>query len=169
VNGPTITRGYAPDAIDRVVAMHGVYYREHWGFGPYFETKVARELGEFFARYDSERDGLWMLTAGGVVHGAIAIDGLHADTDGAHLRWFIVSDDWRGQGAGRALLGSAMDFCRACGYTRVYLWTFAGLDPARHLYEDAGFRLAEEARGTTWGTEVTEQRFVCALAPRDGR
>jgi hypothetical protein len=41
----------------------------------------------------------------------------------------------------------------------VYLTTFAGLDPARHLYEDFGFRLTDERRGTTWGPELVEQRF----------
>ena len=44
------------------------------------------------------------------------------------------------------------------------LWTFAGLDAARRLYERAGFRLAEERRGTQWGIEVTEQRFELCLA-----
>jgi RimJ/RimL family protein N-acetyltransferase len=52
-----------------------------------------------------------------------------------------------------------MDFCRARGYDRVYLWTFEGLDAARHLYEKAGFRLAQQQRGRQWGTEVNEQRF----------
>jgi len=43
------------------------------------------------------------------------IDGAHAARDGAHLRWFIVSDAVRGSGVGNRLLGSATDFCRARG------------------------------------------------------
>jgi hypothetical protein len=46
-----------------------------------------------------------------------------------------------------------------CGYGQIYLWTFAGLDPARHLYEKAGFTLVKERTGRQWGTEVEEQRF----------
>jgi hypothetical protein len=34
------------------------------------------------------------------------------------------------------------------------------LDAARRLYDDAGFVLVEEQVGETWGTRVTEQRFV---------
>jgi hypothetical protein len=41
----------------------------------------------------------------------------------------------------------------------VYLNTFKGLDAARALYDRAGFRLVAEATGSTWGREVTEQRF----------
>ena len=38
--------------------------------------------------------------------------------------------------------------------------TFKGLDAARHLYEAAGFKLAEESEGRQWGSVVVEQRFV---------
>jgi len=53
-----------------------------------------------------------------------------------------------------------MAFCREAGHRRVYLWTFEGLDPARHLYESMGFQLVEEIAATQWGPEVAEQRFV---------
>ena len=39
------------------------------------------------------------------------------------------------------------------------LWTFKGLDAARHLYERHGFRLAEEYAGAQWGVNLVEQRF----------
>ncbi|HQQ15750.1 MAG TPA: GNAT family N-acetyltransferase, partial [Deltaproteobacteria bacterium] len=61
------------------------------------------------------------------------------------------------------LLSTAVDFCRSRGYARIHLWTFEGLDAARHLYEKAGFRLVEERIGARWGTEVNEQRFECSL------
>ena len=57
------------------------------------------------------------------------------------------------------LMDAAVGFCRKQRYPRIYLWTFAGLHAARHLYERAGFTLVEERRGSQWGTEVTEQRF----------
>jgi len=53
----------------------------------------------------------------------------------------------------------AMTFCERKGYNLVYLWTFAGLDPARHLYEKLGFKLTEEQEGEQWGTRVLEQKF----------
>ncbi len=45
-------------------------------------------------------------------------------------------------------------------FQQVHLSTFAGLDPARHLYEKWGFQLVEEKEGDTWGVRVREQEFV---------
>jgi hypothetical protein len=53
-----------------------------------------------------------------------------------------------------------MDFCRQAGHRCVYLWTFEGLDAARHLYESQGFCLAEEKEDRTWGKPIKEQKFV---------
>ncbi len=159
----TITRGYVPGSLGRVAEMHGAYYHEHWGFGLFFEAKVAVELAEFLERYDANRDGFWTVRANGRVEGSLAMDGIHAEREGAHLRWFIVSDALRGRGVGKRLMNSAVRFCRDKGYQRIYLWTFEGLGAARHLYEKAGFALVQEHRGTQWGSAVNEQRFECSL------
>ena len=154
-----IIRNYIPGSIGRVVELHGTYYHDHWNFGPFFESKVAAELAEFTRRYDKNRDGFWTASLEGRIEGSITIDGIDNTGKGAHLRWFIVSDALRGKGIGNRLIHSAMDFCRNKNYKRVYLWTFEGLNPARHLYEKHGFKLIEEHHGMQWGTEVIEQRF----------
>jgi GNAT superfamily N-acetyltransferase len=158
-----IVSGYSAGAIGRLVEMHGVYYHTHWGFGAFFEAKVAQEVAEFFGRYEPRRDGFWTASVSGRVEGSITIDGAHVHDDGAHLRWYIVSDSLRGKGVGKRLIHAAVDFCCSHRYPRVYLWTFEGLHAARHLYETAGFQLVEQRRGTQWGTEVTEQRFELSL------
>lgn len=154
-----IREGYVAGAIGRVAELHARYYHEHWGFGVFFEAKVASELSEFMERYDNARDGFWVAMQNGRIEGSLTIDGLDADTHGAHLRWYIVSDVNRGRGIGRRLLDEAMRFCRRRRYNRVFLWTFEGLHPARHLYEQAGFQLVEEHPGRQWGKKVNEQRF----------
>ncbi len=159
-----IEKGYLPGSIGRVSELHGAYYHDHWGFGLFFEAKVAVELSEFLKRHDENRDGFWTVSADGRVEGSISIDGVHAESEGAHLRWFIMSDALRGKGAGNRLIDTAMGFCRRNGYGKIFLWSFEGLDAARHLYEKAGFKLIEEHRGVRWGTEVNEQRFECSLA-----
>jgi len=161
-----IAKGYVPGSIGRVAELHGAYYHDHWGFGLFFEAKVAIELSEFLKRYDESRDGFWTVLADGRVEGSIAIDGIHAESEGAHLRWFIMSDALRGKGAGNQLINTAISFCRNKGYKKIYLWTFEGLGAARHLYEKGGFKLVEEHRGTQWGTTVNEQRFECSLTGR---
>jgi GNAT superfamily N-acetyltransferase len=156
--------GYVPGAIGRVTELHATYYGLAWDFGLYFEAKVATELSRFLQRFDSARDGFWTANRGGRIEGAIAIDGAMAETEGAHLRWFILSDALRAQGVGNRLLHEAVHFCGQRKYSRVYLWTFRGLEPARHLYEKFGFRLAEQIEGEQWGKRVLEQRYVLDLA-----
>ncbi|MGF6875506.1 GNAT superfamily N-acetyltransferase [Paraburkholderia sp. MM5477-R1] len=101
--------------------------------------------------------GLWLYVENGRTLASVVIDGDN-DTGVAHLRWFIVDDSLRGSGIGRQLLSHAMRFVDE-RFDETYLWTFKGLDAARHLYESFGFRLSEESEGTQWGTRVVEQRF----------
>jgi len=159
-----MVKGYIPGSIGRVAELHGTYYNEHCDFTVFFEAKVATELSEFLGRYDEKRDGFWTASFKGRVEGSITIDGIHTEKEGAHLRWFIVSDVLRGRGIGNQLIKKALNFCRNKGYRRVYLWTFKGLNTARHLYDKNGFKLVEENRGIQWGTEVNEQRFELELS-----
>jgi len=154
-----IFKGYMPGGIGRIAELHATYYHQHWGFGVFFEVKVATELSEFLSRLDETRDGFWTVRFNNRVEGCIAIDGIKAATDGAHLRWFIVSPEMQGRGFGNRLMEEALSFCEERSYSQVYLWTFQGLDSARHLYEKFGFKLIEQNEGMQWGKKVIEQKF----------
>lgn len=155
-------RGWAPGIIGFTVATHARYYAREWGFGPLFEARVAAGMGDFMLRYDPTRDLVLRAELNGDFIGTISVDGSDpALPQGqAHLRWFIMSDSARGQGAGRLLFDAALAFMDEVGFSSSYLTTFAGLDPARHLYEQAGFILQHEERGESWGTPVVEQLFL---------
>ncbi|WP_293868428.1 GNAT family N-acetyltransferase [uncultured Alsobacter sp.] len=157
-------RGWSPGLLGWIVAEHGRYYETAWHLGMAFEAKVAAGLGELADRLDPRRDLLLHAEAGGTVLGAIAVDGSGPGTAqrGARIRYFILADAARGRGVGRLLLDETMAFIRGAGFDRAWLTTFAGLDAARHLYESHGFRLDHEEIDTTWGTPLTEQRFVWA-------
>jgi len=156
---PSIHVGYHPGSIGRISELHAAYYQKHWQFGLYFEAKVATEISQFLQRFDSERDGFWVVLQNGRIEGSIAVNGAHAETQGAHLRWFIVSEALHGKGIGRQLVRNAVEFCRSKGFGKMYLWTFEGLDVARRLYEEAGFRLIRQRSGEQWGVTVNEQYF----------
>lgn len=158
-----LVEGYQPGAIGRVTEMHARYYSEEWGLGLSFETKVAKELADFFRRYDEARDRFWMAQRDGESVGSITIDGSEENQEGARLRFFITSDGVRGQGVGNLLIDAAMAFCRQARFHRVFLWTFDGLSAARHLYERHGFRIAEQIEGVQWGKPLTEQKMVLEL------
>jgi GNAT superfamily N-acetyltransferase len=157
-------KGYVPGTIGRIAELHAVYYHEEWKFGLYFEAKVATEMSQFLSRLKEDQDGFWTVCDDdGRVQGSIAIDGSNAASEGAHLRWFIVSPELQGKGVGRLLLDQAIQFCRKLNYPGIYLWTFEGLDTARHLYEQFGFQMAYQQEGSQWGAKVNEQKFVLKL------
>jgi len=159
-----ILTGYIPGAIGRIAELHATYYHRNWGFGLFFEAKVAAELSEFLSRFDETRDGFWTVCLNNRIEGGIAIDGIKTTTEGAHLRWFILSPETRNRGIGNRLMEEATSFCRKKNYRRVYLWTFEGLHEARHLYEKFGFKLVRQFEGTQWGTKVIEQKFELVLS-----
>ncbi|MCB2043658.1 MAG: GNAT family N-acetyltransferase [Rhodoferax sp.] len=155
-----ICRGYVPGAIGRIAEMHAHFYSRHAGFGSYFEAKVASGVGEFCSRLANPRSGLWVALLDQRVVGSIAIDGQDMGDDTAHLRWFITDGPARGSGIGNSLLARALEMVDTCGFRQTRLWTFSGLDKARHMYEMSGFVLEREALGTQWGEPVVEQLFV---------
>ncbi|RFU44894.1 helix-turn-helix domain-containing GNAT family N-acetyltransferase [Paraburkholderia sp. DHOC27] len=156
--GPSISEGYQPGCIGDVVGLHARFYAEHWGFGAFFEKRVATELAAFADALPADGKALWLCVEDGRTLASLAIDG-DLETGTAHLRWFIVDDTLRGTGIGRQLMARAMEFVDR-HFVETYLATFKGLDAARHLYESFGFELCEETEGTQWGTKVLEQRFV---------
>ncbi len=157
---------YIPGTIGRISEMHADYYSKNWNFGLYFEAKVASELSEFLKRFNTQTDGIWLAVSNGRIEASVIIDGEDAQNEGAHLRWFIVSDNLKGKGIGKQLLKKAVGFCTGKGYQKTYLWTFEGLGAARHIYEAMGFKLVKQQSGIQWGTEVNEQYFVsCTFHP----
>ncbi|WP_407048882.1 GNAT family N-acetyltransferase [Methyloraptor flagellatus] len=155
-----VVEGYRPGVVGRIVEMHAVHYAATAGFGRRFEAVVAGGLAAFCDRLDRPSNGLWTAVRDGRVVGAVAVDGEDIGPGVSHLRWFIVAPEARGGGVGRRLLDRALAFSDARGFAEMQLWTFAGLDAARHLYEAHGFVLVEERPGRQWGEEVLEQRFA---------
>lgn len=155
-----IESGYRPGVIGRVAEMHAAFYSRHAAFGQFFESKVASGMAEFTGRLEQPCNGLWVAMQGSRIVGSIAIDGEDLEDNVAHLRWFILDDGVRRAGMGRRLLDHAMNFCDQYRFAATQLWTFRGLEAARHLYESSGFELVEEYHGKQWGEEVVEQRFV---------
>ena len=152
-----IREGYLPGCIGDIASLHARYYAQASGFGVYFERKVATELAEFAQGLPAAGRNMWLYVDNGRTLASIVVDGDLAAGQ-AHLRWFIVDESLRGMGVGRALLARAMAFVDA-HYAETYLWTFKGLDAARHLYEAAGFTLTQASEGQQWGSVVVEQRF----------
>ena len=154
-----IHQGYCPSVIASVVGLHASYYATNYGFGAVFERKVASEMSEFMGRVENPMNTIFSAFVGETLLGSVSLDGEDLEEGVSHLRWFIVSPESQGLGIGNQLLEKATSFVDATGFERTRLWTFKGLDAARHLYEKHGFELVREHRGKQWGTEVIEQEF----------
>jgi ribosomal protein S18 acetylase RimI-like enzyme len=148
--------GPRPGLIGEIAAQHGRYYAANWGFGTFFEAKVARECAGFMER---ARDPDLILSAwdGDSFAGSLILDFHDPEAQGlAHLRWFVVTRP--GAGLGARMMDAAMARLDAEA-AACFLTTFAGLDAARALYDRHGFVLTAEHEAESWGVLVREQRF----------
>ena len=93
--------------------------------------------------------------------GSIAI--VQFSQNQAQLRWLILHPEVRGRGIGKHLVQEAVNFCRATGYSSVFLWTIDFLQAALKLYTDAGFVLTETSTHQVWGRTLTEERYELKL------
>lgn len=141
--GIEIHQGYEPGLIGRISELHGRYYAREWGSGAPFEAMMARDICEFIERYDADKDLILSAHIEDVLVGAIAILGQNPKPEGVQLRFFLVDPAYHGKGAGKALLHSALDWCKQRGYRKIFLWTVDHLPQSRGLYESVGFRITE--------------------------
>ena len=151
--------GWIPGLLGWTVAQHAMYYADNWNFGAFFEAKVASEMSSFVSRLQNRGNHLlWVRDEDGPL-ATVSIDADEVEGGLTHLRWFIAADRARGRGLAAPLITNAVEATRKDGAAGVFLWTFAGLEAARAIYEAAGFRLVKQGEDATLGQVVTEQRW----------
>lgn len=155
-----IRNNLRPGDVGYLTYLHGVLYANEYGWDYTFEAYVAGPLADF-ARSHTDRERIWIVDNDETVHGSIAI--VEASTGQAQLRWFLLHPTLRGKGIGRHLMEEAVGFCRARGYSMIFLWTTSNLVAAASLYESFGFQITEETTHEMWGATVTEQRYELYL------
>ena len=154
-------RPYQAGEVSYVAYLQMKFYEQTYGFKPVFEHYLLAAMVDFTR--SPEGSQLWVALDGEEIIGSIAIVKAE-DAGSAQLRWFLVDADHQGRGIGKRLLDEALKFCHEQGYHNVFLWTFRGLDAARHLYEEYGFTPAETKPNTEWSDKLlTEERWDLAL------
>ncbi|QPH55036.1 GNAT family N-acetyltransferase [Pontivivens ytuae] len=149
-----IETAYRPGLIAEILQLHMDYYAPVWGLGSTFEAYQARNLGDFLAQYDANRDLIATVRHEGRLAASMVVD--LTEPDAGQLRWFIINDALRGRGLGRTLMEQACAHLDGSGVVRAWLSTYRGLDAALHLYGRFGFvRLSEEP--DPWGSDLRYQ------------
>ncbi len=152
-------RRHRPGDVGYIAYRHGVLYEKEYELDHRFEKYVLQSLIAYLE--DPSRGEIWVAECCGAIVGFIGIVGISEKT--AQLRWFLIEPDFRGVGLGRKLVSTVMEYCQQKYYNHVFLWTFKGLDAARHLYQSFGFTLTEEKENDTWNNQLIEQRWDVML------
>jgi N-acetylglutamate synthase and related acetyltransferases len=154
--GTVTVREYTAGEASYIAYLQMRFYAEAHGFKGVFEYYLLASLAEFVISGVGSR--LWVAADGENIVGSVAI--VQSESSVAKLRWFIVSPAYQGEGVGKKLLDTAMQFCREQGYTHVFLWTFQELETARYLYKKYGFVQTEQKPNTEWtDRQLTEERW----------
>ena len=156
----TIRTELKPGDIGYVIYLHGLLYKNEYGYGIEFETYVAEGLVQFYRQYDPQKDRVWICEHGNNMMGFLLL--MHRG-DAAQLRYFILQPEYRGIGLGNKLMILYMDFLKKKKYKSTYLLTTGELPASAHLYKKFGFRLTEEKPSSAFGKPVVQQRYDLTL------
>ncbi|MFE3756650.1 GNAT family N-acetyltransferase [Nocardia tengchongensis] len=148
-----------------VIARNAALYAEEFGWNGEYEALVARIVADWLDTRDPRRERAWIAEYQGAPVGCVYC--VREDDTTARLRLLLVEPSARGLGVGSALVDACLRFATDAGYTAMVLWTNSVLESARHLYQRAGFELAESNPHHSFGVDLVGQTWRRALRPGD--
>ncbi len=137
-------RQYEPRDYDDVWRLHREGVEQTASEYPAAVKGYEDDLRGIEETYLSDGSNFWVIEAPEGVVGMAAVSRVDAKT--GRLRRMRVTEAWRRRGLARALLDTAVEFCRESGYDRVILDTTEQQAPAHKLYEGYGFARTGERR-----------------------
>ncbi len=150
--GGAVIRPFRGGDLGWVLARHGQFYAEEYGFDRAFERLVAQIVAEFLARFAPEREACWIAEIDGEPVGTVML--VDAGNGIAKLRLLLVEPRARGHGIGRRLVEECIRFARQAGYRKITLWTQSILVSARAIYQRCGFAKIAEKPHRDFGVDL---------------
>ena len=152
-----LLRAHQPGDMGSVIHLHGALYAREFGWNEQFEALVAEIAAKFIRDFDPKSERCWIAEKDGEVVGSVFLV-RHSKTV-AKLRLLIVDPKARGLGLGKRLVEECIRFARQKGYRKITLWTQSMLAAARHIYEEAGFKLVGREPHKRWGVSVVGEEW----------
>jgi DNA-binding MarR family transcriptional regulator/GNAT superfamily N-acetyltransferase len=132
-----------------VVQRHGELYWQEYRYDERFEAFCAEIVAHFVLHLDPKREGCWIAEKDGENVGSVFV--VQKSKTVAKLRLLLVEPSARGLGIGRRLVEECVRFSRDAGYRKIVLWTQSELHAARHIYQQAGFKVVDKKRHDSFG------------------
>jgi DNA-binding MarR family transcriptional regulator/GNAT superfamily N-acetyltransferase len=144
-----LLRPHRPGDMGWVVQRHGEIYWQEYRYDERFEAFCAEIVAHFVLNLYSKREACWIAEKDGLNVGSVFV--VRKSKTVAKLRLLLVEPSARGLGIGRRLVEECVRFSRDSGYKKIVLWTQSELHAARHLYQQAGFKVVDKKRHDSFG------------------
>ena len=158
---PYLLRPHQIGDIGWVIRRHGMLYAEEYGWDETFEAMAADVAAKFIREFDPKYERCWIAERNGENVGAVFL--VRQSDDVAKLRLLIVEPSARGLGIGRRLIEECIRFAKLKGYRKITLWTNDILTAARHLYQQADFRLVQAEPHHSFGHDLVGETWELDL------
>jgi DNA-binding MarR family transcriptional regulator/GNAT superfamily N-acetyltransferase len=158
---PYLLRPHQPGDMGWIIHRHGVLYAQEYGWDETFEALVAEIAAKFIHDFDPKRERCWIAEREGEIVGSVFL--VQKSKVVGKLRLMYVEPEARGLGIGSRLVDECIRFARQVGYKQMVLWTNSVLLAARHIYQKAGFRLAQKERHHSFGHDLIGETWELKL------